>query len=191
MSESSIADVRMNDHWRRCGLALMSAERVAPVALLLGGADTAAFVGRALDTLWSTFGAQTADVEYLRRELRRLPAASVDDSYRASYYAMRALGIVDYALLAAGGTGGVPIEEVDGATLDLAADLEAQARHSAGKALPLAELERAAQQTAVKQIDAIPSKGPATAGSAIRASARRGAAAFADAAAILSVAMKP
>ncbi len=91
-----LAAIERAEPWKVRVLCASAAEHAAPLFRAFGRRGSMATFERTLAALWTSIEAGGGDKE--KREVRRLPEAEQDDSYKPEYYAGRMLEILFRAL---------------------------------------------------------------------------------------------
>jgi hypothetical protein len=115
--------------WEEVAIAAAASERITGVLALSASASTTVGVRSILEDIWqiaSGTGRPVANDEVLA-QVETMPEASVTDSRRRSYVAMRVLELVSVAVRVA--SGGSSVDSIDDVTLSFYASMDARRRN--------------------------------------------------------------
>jgi hypothetical protein len=91
-----LAALQRIEPWKARAMCASTAERAAPIFRKLGRRKSLPTFDAALDTAWTAI--RSGGGGKVKRQVRRLPEASQDDSHNPEYYAGRMLAVLFYAL---------------------------------------------------------------------------------------------
>jgi len=146
--------------WGAAMACLTAAERVFPLIDRLASARTKEYCRATLDEVWASSAGPPPRADAIASQIHGidgLPESSEDDSHKAAYYAMRAIGLVWHAVRSQAPE--AAHQEWRGAlsgALSLAADLEVVAQRVATKKPGLRESEIAFQGQILRLIEQEP-----------------------------------